>query len=94
MQRLLESASCIFLDGTFWTSDELIVLGLGERRAEDMAHWPIGGPTGSLERLKGIRAAHRYFIHINNTNPFCARIRRNGPRSWPRAGAPPTTVSS
>ena len=70
VRRLLESARCIFLDGTFWSSDELIVLGLGERRAEDMAHWPIGGPNGSLETLEAIRAPHRYFIHINNTNPI------------------------
>jgi pyrroloquinoline quinone biosynthesis protein B len=70
VRELLEGASCLFLDGTFWSSDELIVLGLGERRAEDMAHWPIGGPGGSLETLKNIEIRHRYFIHINNTNPI------------------------
>jgi len=66
----LESATCIFFDGTFWTSDELIALGLGERRAEDMAHWPIGGPQGSLAALTHLRAGRKFFIHVNNTNPI------------------------
>lgn len=31
-------ADCLFFDGTFWSDDELIELGLGDRRAQDMAH--------------------------------------------------------
>jgi pyrroloquinoline quinone biosynthesis protein B len=60
----------VFFDGTFWTSDELIAAGLGTRRAEDMAHWPISGPGGSLEFLAGLKARRRIFIHVNNTNPM------------------------
>jgi pyrroloquinoline quinone biosynthesis protein B len=63
-------ASAIFFDGTFWSSDELIRLGLGSRRAEEMAHWPIGGPAGSLRALVGIARGRRIYIHINNTNPI------------------------
>jgi pyrroloquinoline quinone biosynthesis protein B len=70
VSELLGAASCVFLDGTFWSSDELIALGLGERRAEDMAHWPLGGPRGSLAALGGLRARHRILIHVNNTNPI------------------------
>ncbi len=70
LRRALERADCIFFDGTFWASDELIALGLGERRAEDMAHWPIGGPEGSLRTLGPIGRGRRIFIHINNTNPI------------------------
>ena len=53
-------------------ADELIVLGLGDKRAEDMAHLPIGGPSGSLARLAGLSAKRRIFTHINNTNPILA----------------------
>lgn len=70
VRRALERADCAFFDGTFWASDELIALGLGERRAEDMAHWPIGGPEGSLATLGRIGRGRRLFIHINNTNPI------------------------
>jgi len=66
----LRDAACVFFDGTFWSSDELIALGLSERRAEDMAHWPIGGAHGSLRGLAGIRCGRRIYIHINNTNPI------------------------
>src|SRR5262245_52486472 len=31
-------ADCAFLDGTFWSSDELPALKLVNKRAEDMAH--------------------------------------------------------
>ena len=64
------SADAVFFDGTFWSSDELIALGASTRRAEDMAHWPIGGPEGSLEFLRGLPAARRILIHINNSNPM------------------------
>jgi len=64
------SADAVFFDGTFWSSDELIALGASTRRAEDMAHWPIGGSAGSLRFLRGLRAARRIYIHINNTNPL------------------------
>jgi pyrroloquinoline quinone biosynthesis protein B len=64
-------ADCVFFDGTFWSSDELVAAGLGTRRAEDMAHWPVGGPAGSLDFLRGL-PARRVLIHINNTNPLLA----------------------
>jgi pyrroloquinoline quinone biosynthesis protein B len=70
IRQALARADCLFFDGTFWASDELIALGLGERRAEDMAHWPIGGPEGSLATLGRIGRGRRIFIHINNTNPI------------------------
>ncbi len=65
----LDDADCVFFDGTFWSSDELPALGLGNKRAEDMAHLPIGGDRGSLAALHGLRAPRRIYIHINNTNP-------------------------
>ena len=70
MRAAFDSADCVFFDGTFWTSDELIALGLGDKRAEQMAHLPVGGEDGSLLSLAGMRAPKRIYIHINNTNPL------------------------
>jgi pyrroloquinoline quinone biosynthesis protein B len=67
--RAVTDADLVFFDGTFWSSDELIAAGLGTRRAEEMAHWPVGGPDGSLPFLSGLRG-QRVLIHINNTNPI------------------------
>jgi pyrroloquinoline quinone biosynthesis protein B len=68
--RHLGEATCVFFDGTFWSDDELPASGLGTRRAEDMAHWPVGGAEGSLSMLARLSAARRVFIHVNNTNPL------------------------
>jgi pyrroloquinoline quinone biosynthesis protein B len=70
LRTALTGSDCAFFDGTFWSSDELPGLGLGEKRAEDMAHLPVGGPAGSLAALDGLRVARRIFIHLNNTNPL------------------------
>jgi pyrroloquinoline quinone biosynthesis protein B len=66
----IEGTQCMFFDGTFWAADELIALGLGDKRAEDMAHLPIGGAAGSLAALAHSKVPQRYYIHINNTNPI------------------------
>lgn len=70
VRRALGEADCVFLDGTFWSSDELPARGLGTKRAEDMAHLPVGGARGSLSALQGLAAGRRIYIHINNTNPL------------------------
>ena len=63
-------ADCLFFDGTFWSDDELIALGLGDRRASDMAHVPIASPSGSLAAFAQSAVRSRFYIHINNTNPI------------------------
>lgn len=68
--KALEDADGVFFDGTFWSADELPAQGLGTKRAEDMAHLPVGGDGGSLATLRGLRASRRIFIHVNNTNPL------------------------
>lgn len=68
----LDGADLCCFDGTFWSSDELIRLGLGSARAEDMAHLPIGGEGGSLRLLAKLRVGRKVFTHINNTNPILA----------------------
>jgi pyrroloquinoline quinone biosynthesis protein B len=76
IERAAADAGALFFDGTFWSSDELIAAGLGTRRAEEMAHWPVGGPDGSLGFLARVAARRRILIHVNNTNPI---LREDGP---------------
>jgi pyrroloquinoline quinone biosynthesis protein B len=71
--RLLEqlnSLDVLLFDGTFWTDDELINLGIGTRTAREMGHIPVSSPGGSLDLLSGLRCTRKMFVHINNTNPM------------------------
>jgi pyrroloquinoline quinone biosynthesis protein B len=69
VMNALGAADCSFVDGTFFWEDELPRLGLGDKRAAQMAHWPVGGEDGSLARLRELRG-RRVLIHVNNTNPL------------------------
>ncbi|HEY5744396.1 MAG TPA: MBL fold metallo-hydrolase [Terrimicrobiaceae bacterium] len=60
----------LLFDGTFWSNEELKVLGVSERSAIDMGHIPISGKDGSLERLTGLKIPFCAYVHINNTNPL------------------------
>ena len=66
----LAGTDLLLFDGTFWTDDELIALGIGDRTARQMDHLPISGPDGSLEQLGRLPCRHRVYTHINNTNPM------------------------
>jgi pyrroloquinoline quinone biosynthesis protein B len=77
IQTHVTGADAVFFDGTFWSSDELIAAGLGTKRAEDMAHLPVGGPHGGLARLASLKAGRRILIHLNNTNPL---LREDSPQ--------------
>jgi pyrroloquinoline quinone biosynthesis protein B len=69
LARLAEADALLF-DGTFWTDDELMAAGIGERTAREMDHLPIAGTGGSLERLAALPCMHKVYTHINNTNPI------------------------
>jgi pyrroloquinoline quinone biosynthesis protein B len=59
------------VDGTFWTDDEMIQLGISRKRARDIGHLAQSGPGGMLEWLGRLPAQTRkILIHINNTNPI------------------------
>ena len=71
VRSLARDADCLFFDGTFWSEDELVRIGVSDKRASDMAHVPIGGEGGSLAALTPApgRTPIRVYIHLNNTNP-------------------------
>lgn len=64
------SCDLLFLDGTFWTDDEIQRLKGSGRTAAQMGHVPMSGKSGSLETLRSLPSTvKKLFIHINNTNP-------------------------
>ena len=68
---LMQSANCVLVDGTFWTDDEMISVGVSGKRARDIGHLPQSGPGGMIEWLDRLPATTRkILIHINNTNPI------------------------
>ena len=67
----MQRAACVLVDGTFWTDEEMIALGLSAKRARDIGHLPQSGAGGMLEWLARLpRATRRILIHVNNTNPI------------------------
>ena len=68
---LMAGADAVLVDGTFWTDDEMIGLGLSKKTARDIGHLPQSGPGGMIEWMDRLPARTRkLLIHINNTNPI------------------------
>jgi pyrroloquinoline quinone biosynthesis protein B len=68
---VMHGSDCVLVDGTFWSDDEMIHLGVSHKRARDLGHLPLSGAGGMIEQLARLPAAcRRILIHINNTNPI------------------------
>jgi pyrroloquinoline quinone biosynthesis protein B len=68
--RTWDEVDLLLFDGTFWSDDELIALGISDRSARAMDHLPVSGPDGSLRQLAELAVPHKVYTHINNTNPM------------------------
>jgi pyrroloquinoline quinone biosynthesis protein B len=67
----MNAATCVLVDGTFWTDDEMIALGISRKRARDIGHLPQSGAGGMLQWLERLPpTVRKVLIHINNTNPI------------------------
>jgi pyrroloquinoline quinone biosynthesis protein B len=64
----LAAAELRFVDGTFYTADELQAMRPGAPDAFAMGHLPVTGPGGSLLELAKLGGRTLYF-HMNATNP-------------------------
>lgn len=62
-------ADVVFVDGTLWRDDELLVAGIAARTGRAMGHVAISGEEGVLARLGPVRAGRKILVHVNNTNP-------------------------
>ncbi|WP_433506197.1 pyrroloquinoline quinone biosynthesis protein PqqB [Pseudonocardia halophobica] len=65
----LQDCACLLLDGTCWSDDEMVRLGLASKTARDMGHVPMDGPGGSLAQVAELPVARTIYVHLNNTNP-------------------------
>ena len=65
----LERADVAFLDGSFFSDDELPSLGLGEKTARGLGHQPADGADGTLAAVAALKN-RRIFAHLNNSNPM------------------------
>ena len=70
IEPFLAQADAVLVDGTFWTDDEMIRLGISKKRARDIGHLPQSGAGGMISVLQPLKAARKVLIHINNTNPI------------------------
>lgn len=67
---IFERADYLLVDGTFWTEDEMIRLGISRKLAAEMGHLPQSGQGGMIDVLNGYKKPRKVLIHINNTNPI------------------------
>ncbi len=70
VRAIMEKADCVLVDGTVWTGDEMITLGLSAKTAADMGHLQLSGAGGMIELLDAVGPRRKVLIHINNTNPI------------------------
>ena len=66
----LQGSALVFFDGTLWTDDEMIRLGLGTKTGARMGHLSVAGKGGSLAGLAPLGIARKVFVHVNNSNPM------------------------
>ena len=65
----LAGSSLLMFDGTLFTDDEMLRLGLGLKTGRRMGHMPIDGEGGSLLALQELGIDRKVYVHINNSNP-------------------------
>jgi pyrroloquinoline quinone biosynthesis protein B len=69
LQEKLRGAALLFFDGTTYTDDEMVRLGLSTKTAWRMGHVAMTGSSGSMRRLGDLGVGRKIYVHINNTNP-------------------------
>ena len=70
VESAMQAADVLLVDGTFWTEDEMITLGLSKKPASEMGHLPQSGVGGMIDILDRMPARRKILIHINNSNPI------------------------
>jgi pyrroloquinoline quinone biosynthesis protein B len=70
LRAAVEGVDCLLIDGTFWSDDEPMRMGIANSTARNMGHVPVAGADGTLAWLSRLPPRHRVYVHINNTNPM------------------------
>jgi pyrroloquinoline quinone biosynthesis protein B len=73
--EFVAGAGCVLLDGTFYSAREMTGTGTSAAAQHAMGHVPIGGPDGSLARIRSYASpgTRWMYTHLNNTNPVLDR---------------------
>lgn len=69
LRLAIESADVAFLDGSFFSDDEMVASGLVQKTARHLGHQPVGGAGGTLSQLRDVQSKI-VFTHVNNSNPM------------------------
>jgi pyrroloquinoline quinone biosynthesis protein B len=70
VEAAMRQADVLLVDGTCWSDDEMLTLGLSKKTARMMGHLAQTGPGGMIELLNSMPARRKILIHINNSNPI------------------------
>jgi pyrroloquinoline quinone biosynthesis protein B len=70
LRGAIDQSDVAFLDGSFYSDDELMAAGLPGKRARALGHQPVGGFDGTLAQLGAAGSGRVVFTHLNNTNPM------------------------
>lgn len=69
LRRIYAGCETAFVDGTFWSDDELSGTHAGTPKAHDIGHVPMSGEDGTIAMLSDMPALEKVYVHLNNTNP-------------------------
>ncbi len=85
LRPFLEEADCLMVDGTFWTDDEMIRLGVSKKHARDIGHLPQSGAGGMIEVLKPLEGVaqdtHPHQQHQSHPRRRLERAQGTGRRA-------------
>lgn len=69
LAQRLRGADLLFFDGTLWSDDELVALGISPKTGARMGHMSLSGPAGTFAAFADLDIARKVLIHVNTTNP-------------------------
>src|SRR5580704_5793199 len=69
LRTIYARCETIFVDGTFWSDEELSKTHAGTPLAHAIGHVPMSGKDGTIALLSDLPAFEKVFVHLNNTNP-------------------------
>lgn len=77
VEAAMRQADVLLVDGTCWSDDEMLALGLSKKTARMMGHLAQSGEGGMISVLDRMPARRKILIHINNSNPI---LREDSPQ--------------
>lgn len=69
LEDRIRGSALVFFDGTLWSDDELVQLGISYKTGQRMGHMSIDGGAGTLAAFDKLDVGRKIFIHVNTTNP-------------------------